>query len=335
MGTGTKCIGVDQMSKSGDILNDSHAEIITRRAFVRYLMDQMENSNDSIFFHEADVGKFTLKDDCKFHFFTTHSPCGDASIFPRKSEDSGEDSEPPAKKSKDGEDNITGGKVFGCLVDDPMDQRVGCVRRKPGKGIPTLSVSCSDKMARWCILGLQGGLLMNVLTSPIYLKSVIYPQDAIADRKAIERALWGRFISSPKDNVFRLHCPEILQATEHVVFPFSRQPTHDLCQPCPASVIWCRVRERPHEVAVSGRRQGVTKKALKTPSARLLISKKALFQHYITHLHSATTQKPPKDLLYLEAKEKKYLEIWGWLKENYFKVWPTKSDDFQRFTSIN
>lgn len=33
--------------------------------------------------------------------------------------------------------------------------QVGAVRTKPGRGDPTLSVSCSDKMARWIACGLQ------------------------------------------------------------------------------------------------------------------------------------------------------------------------------------
>ena len=50
---------------------------------------------------------------------------------------------------------------------------VGVLRSKPGRGDRTLSMSCSDKIMKWCVLGLQGGLLYNFLKEPIYLKSLV------------------------------------------------------------------------------------------------------------------------------------------------------------------
>ncbi|GLI67671.1 hypothetical protein VaNZ11_011832, partial [Volvox africanus] len=46
----------------------------------------------------------------------------------------------------------------------------GAIRRKPGRGDATLSLSCSDKIARWCCLGVQGALLSGLLERPLYVE---------------------------------------------------------------------------------------------------------------------------------------------------------------------
>ena len=51
-------------------------------------------------------------------------------------------------------DNIPYFKENGYLsVQSPAG---GAVRRKPGRGDATLSMSCSDKIALWNLLGVQG-----------------------------------------------------------------------------------------------------------------------------------------------------------------------------------
>ena len=36
-----------------------------------------------------------------------------------------------------------------------QESAAGMLRRKPGRGAATLSMSCSDKLAKWCLLGIQ------------------------------------------------------------------------------------------------------------------------------------------------------------------------------------
>ena len=59
-------------------------------------------------------------------------------------------------------------------LDDGCSYHVTSILRvKPGRGNPTQSHCCSDKMARWNILGCQGCLPMLFLRRPVYIDSII------------------------------------------------------------------------------------------------------------------------------------------------------------------
>lgn len=90
-------------------------------------------------------------------------------------------------------------------------ENFGAVRTKPGRAdsTPTISLSCSDKIATWSVLGLQGALL-DTLFEPIYLTGIVVggithdPPPGWSGvgkpgrswrgviKREIERALWGR-----------------------------------------------------------------------------------------------------------------------------------------------
>ncbi|XP_035913019.1 tRNA-specific adenosine deaminase 1-like isoform X1 [Anopheles stephensi] len=315
LGTGTKCLAGNELSASGDRVHDSHAEVLARRAFLRYLLEQAENAasnpQESIFEQQTSEsgGKLCLKNGHSFHFFTTHSPCGDASIFEPDERDEVSSPKRPRIEPSDEETNVgccvwsveqdkrpvgmTGGKL---LQPDPahgdlMLQTVGPVRTKPGRGVRTLSVSCSDKLARWNVLGVQGSLLMLLLDRPIYLESVVLCDGTDHSPAAIGRAIWGRFDGwaggveqSSLMHPFGRRQPVIIAANNGRLFRFrkNRQLATDggKYQPAPCGIVWCDVANRSHEVEVAGRRHGVTKRKLVTPAARLQISKIELFNRF-------------------------------------------------------
>lgn len=153
LGTGSKCIGKLSLSKYGDILNDSHAEVIARRGFLRYLYAEIERDSQSDIFERRNA-VFVLKSSVKIHFFTTHVPCGDAAIFPKTEQEFGECLNAAIEKRKivsevtnsnkrfkstDGDIYRTGGKCLDSdLEKDPHLKGsgyhlLGKVRTKPGK----------------------------------------------------------------------------------------------------------------------------------------------------------------------------------------------------------
>lgn len=171
--TGTKCLGGVELKSTkyedrGSRLSDSHAEILAKRALHRYLYYQIElmfNSNSSDIFY-LDNSQIKLKN-VSFHFFSSQTPCGDCSIIPKLKEETNDALSPPKKIKKDEQNNFE--TTFGIEITDvhrtgakcvETDERqdlhgkgvnyhtVGPLRTKPGRGERTLSLSCSDKIAK-------------------------------------------------------------------------------------------------------------------------------------------------------------------------------------------
>lgn len=278
IGTGTKCLGGSQRSAAGDLLNDSHAEAIARRAFVAWMYQQLRlaakhwsqqhqqdkqqlpssqqqaasddlskqgtSMSPSAFYWCVNSNKFKLHHGIRFAMYISQPPCGDASIYMHQCEQQATQSlagagsasqqqashcnqlslqqpgGPVMQHSRQGAAGKTGAKLIrlagasdvgqaaaaldarqheqqqaetvvqqhpnrperqqqmGPCVPTASEvetgpQQLGAVRRKPGKGDPTLSLSCSDKIARWACLGLQGCLPSSCLAEPIYLDLLV------------------------------------------------------------------------------------------------------------------------------------------------------------------
>ncbi|XP_050306056.1 tRNA-specific adenosine deaminase 1 [Anthonomus grandis grandis] len=335
LGTGSKCIGQSKMCPNGTILNDSHAEVICRRGFIRYLLSEI-NPASKIFNLNKQTNKFILKNGIKFHFFTTHVPCGDAAIFPKDSEEdcgrilryNNSNVEPANKKRKIEEDIYrTGAK---CLRNDfrqdpkgeGQDYHVlGAVRIKPGRGDPTQSVSCSDKLAKWCHLGLQGALLMHFLEIPVYFETFVILTGTPFSCEALERALSKRLGDVKLIKPYKRHVPFICVA-DKVDFCHKKS---DGKQPCDTSIIWfIEGEEKVLEVAVNGRRQGVTKKQL-LKKGNLTVCKSDIFKVFLKKFDK-------ENVSYKEAKEssRNYQNNWGILKES-FGAWTLKDPALLEF----
>ncbi|XP_018567829.1 tRNA-specific adenosine deaminase 1 isoform X2 [Anoplophora glabripennis] len=259
LGTGSKCIGKTKLSPRGDILNDSHAEIICRRSLLRFLLDRMKNGAAFLHFSNSSK-KYSVSEGVRFHFFTTHVPCGDASIFLKEDvEDFGEilgscikdvsdEYEVPRKIAKVGEESDifrTGAK---CLEQDERQDLkgagcgyhvLGAIRTKPGRGDPTLSISCSDKLSRWCHLGVQGALLSLLLERPIYFSTFTIAAKMPFSKDTLERALYDRVGSVKLKHPYTQQKLIVGQA----VLPFDL--AKDAAKrPSDCSISWCDVKER-------------------------------------------------------------------------------------------
>ncbi len=62
----------------------------------------------------------------------------------------------------------------------------GALRTKPGRAdsIPSISMSCSDKILKWCLLGIQGAAA-SLRFEPIYLSSIVIGDVPMPNRDKI------------------------------------------------------------------------------------------------------------------------------------------------------
>ncbi|XP_058977945.1 double-stranded RNA-specific editase Adar isoform X5 [Musca domestica] len=214
--TGTKCVSGEHMSINGSVLNDSHAEIVSRRCFMKYLYAQLElhfnpaTANQSIFVRNQENAQYPykLKTGVHFHLYINTAPCGDARIFSPHENDSSVDKHPNRKARGQLRTKIESGE--------------GTIPVKSSDGIQTwdgvleghrlLTMSCSDKIARWNIVGIQGSLLSSII-EPIYLHSIVL--GSLLHPEHMYRAVCGRIEKSIQGlpPPYHLNKPRLAQLT--------------------------------------------------------------------------------------------------------------------------
>lgn len=166
VGTGTKCIGGESISDSGLAVNDCHGEVIARRSFLRFLYLQLEycSKGQESIFEMAPSGLYAVKPGITFHLYISTAPCGDARIF--SPTEVVPDNHPQRASRGLARVKIEAGEGT-VLATNQIQTWDGILN---GERIYTMS--CSDKLARWNVLGAQGALL-SIFVEPIYFKSLI------------------------------------------------------------------------------------------------------------------------------------------------------------------
>ncbi|KAF4466510.1 tRNA-specific adenosine deaminase 1 [Fusarium albosuccineum] len=192
LATGMKCLPVSRIAESNGVgIHDWHAEILAIRAFNRFLLDDCQSLLDrgddtsSILRRRPLIATpngngiplkpFEIRDDVKLYMYCSEAPCGDASMELTMAAQ--QDASPwqvpapfPGESTSEVEASLPGRAYF---------SQLGVVRRKPARGDapPTLSKSCSDKLAlKQCTSLLSSLTSLFIDPANAYIHTVVLPE---------------------------------------------------------------------------------------------------------------------------------------------------------------
>lgn len=202
LATGMKCLPASKLVEAkGVAIHDWHAEILAIRTLNRYLLDECQSivdgnhdGSEAILQRSQDRNEehttpFRVRDDVKLHMYCSEAPCGDASmelIMAAQEDDS--PWQLPSSTSVDTQPIPSEAET--ALPGRAYFSQLGIVRRKPARGDapPTLSKSCSDKIAlKQCtsLLSSLTSLLVNPANA--YIDTLVLPESQYST-VACERA---------------------------------------------------------------------------------------------------------------------------------------------------
>ncbi|KAJ3059611.1 tRNA-specific adenosine deaminase 1, partial [Rhizoclosmatium hyalinum] len=289
IGTGVKCLSHSLATEGRNkVVADGHAEVLCRRAFIRFLLHQMIlafKNEKSIFTRTPPGSQYPLilsVPTTTFHMYISQSPCGDASMTSldeTQTEDERSQNESKRRKFLDGSsshsqesptepDAFTRAKQRGLVVRGRNDYSLlGVLRTKPGRSDSEMScsMSCSDKIAKWGVVGISGALISLFVKEPVYLDSVSVGD--LFEKEGLNRALVKR-IEDVKGMPEHFQIKKLDIQQSKVEFPYSKsflESKHtDKPSPTTSDVClgWTKgVPHNPLEVLSSnGRKQGHAKR---------------------------------------------------------------------------
>ncbi|KFP94507.1 Double-stranded RNA-specific adenosine deaminase, partial [Haliaeetus albicilla] len=254
IGTGNRCVKGEELSLKGETVNDCHAEIISRRGFVRFLYSELmkydpsnPSSAEESIFEPAGGKRLKIKSNVTFHLYVSTAPCGDGALFDKSCSDQASvvgpaQHQPLFENPKQGKLRTKVENGEGTIPVESSDIVPTWDGIQHGERLRTMS--CSDKILRWNILGLQGALLSHFI-EPVYLSSVtlgyLYSQGHLTRAICCRVARDGNVLQEKLQAPYHINHPEVGRVS---VYDSARQTGKTK----ESSVNWCLADESEVEV---------------------------------------------------------------------------------------
>ncbi|XP_039558240.1 double-stranded RNA-specific adenosine deaminase isoform X2 [Passer montanus] len=254
IGTGNRCVKGEELSLKGETVNDCHAEIISRRGFVRFLYSELmkydpsnPSSAEESIFEQAGGKKLKIKSSVTFHLYVSTAPCGDGALFDKSCSDQANEMgqaqhQPLFENPKQGKLRTKVENGEGTIPVESSDIVPTWDGIQHGERLRTMS--CSDKILRWNILGLQGALLSHFL-EPVYLHSVtlgyLYSQGHLTRAICCRMERDGSTLKEKLQAPYHINHPEVGRVS---VYDSARQTGKTK----ESSVNWCLADESEVEI---------------------------------------------------------------------------------------
>ncbi|UZJ54066.1 hypothetical protein CBS101457_003386 [Exobasidium rhododendri] len=312
--TGVKTLPYNSLSENGDLLHDSHAEVLARRAARRWLLNRLADEQEAktgaaelegvrrVFTKDSDSApRYRLVTGVLLHLYCSKLPCGDmstSSLLEECIKTGHADRKAPRR--------IVTLRGRSALSDPHLH-----LRTKPGRpqSMPSISMSCTDKLAMWSMVGMQGSLLSRWV-APIFFKTIVIGVDSTQRTKSYDEfAQECEMILQEKRRMCSHEGDGVRVLSTTLPFASSREITREKLLisrpdarvegpseeqdlvPAAGSIVW--IRGEKVENIIEGKRQGAgLPKDKSLPLAPLARSKLSKIDFFLLALHATSILAP-------------------------------------------